>query len=114
MFFIQSDLTIQSALSLKDIANKVSDALNIPQMVEDRSGKYEDVLVFSSSCFGLEFTIGRTDSDPVGTYQLAIFSDVDAFDYDGTENEVDATKYILLMLKKSNIFASPRADNLLY
>lgn len=114
MFFIQSDITIETSLSLPDIARAISRALNIPEMVIDQSGRYEEVTVYVSTCFGLEFGVGRTDEDPPRTYQLMVSSDIDAFDFDGTEKEVDATKYVLLLLRKAGIKASPRDPKLLY
>lgn len=114
MFFIQSHITIETNLSLPDIARAVSQALNIPNMVLDQSGRYEEVPVYVSTCFGLVFDIGRTDEDPPRTYQLDISSDVNAFDFDGSEKEVDATKYVLLLLRKAGIKASPRDPKLLY
>jgi len=80
----------------------------------DQSGRYEEVAVYVSTCFGLEFGVGRTGEDPVSTYQLAISSDVDVFNYDGSEKEVDATRYVLLLLIKAAIKASPREQSLLY
>jgi len=114
MFFIQSDITIETNLNLPDIARVASKALNIPYMVVDQSGRYEEIAVYVSSCFGLEFSVARTDEDPPRTYHLFVSSDIDAFDFDGSEKEVDATKYVLLMLRKEGIKASPRDPKLLY
>jgi len=114
MFFIQSDITIETSLSLPDIAKSVSQALNIPYMGLDKSGRYEEVVVYVSSCFGLEFSVARTDEDPPQTYHLFVSSDVDSFNFDGSEKEVDATKYALLLLRKAGIKASPRDPKLLY
>ena len=114
MFFIQSHITIETDLSLPDIAKEISRALNIPDMVIDQSGRYEDVPVYLSTCFGLVFDVGRIDEDPPLTYQLDISSDIDAFDFDGLEKEIDATKYVLLLLRRAGIKASPRDPKLLY
>ena len=114
MFFIQSDITIETNLSLPDIARAISQALNIPYMVVDQSGRFEEVTVYVSNCFGLEFSVGRTGDDPPRTYQLVISSDVDVFDFNGSEKEVDATKYALLLLRRAGIKASPRDPKLLY
>ena len=114
MFFIQSDTTIETPLNLPDIARAISQALNIPNMVLDQSGRYEEVTVYVSTCFGLEFGVCRTDEDPPQTYHLFVSSDVDAFNFDGSEKEVDATKYVLLMLRKAGIKASRRDPKLLY
>lgn len=114
MFFIQADITIEVELSLPDAAKAVSRALNVPLMEIDQTGRYEEVVVYSATCFGLEFSLGRTGDDPPRTYQLAISSDVDAFDFNGTEKEVDATRYALLLLKKSGMKAFPRDPKLLY
>lgn len=114
MFFIQSDITVESGLLLPDIAREISKALNIPSMVIDESGRYEGVNVYTTTCFGLEFTLGRTAEDPKRTYHLVISSDVDAFDYDGSEKDVDATKYALLLLSKAGVNAYPRDTKLLY
>ncbi len=35
-------------------------------------------------------------------YELSLISDVDAFAYDGTEKEVDATAYTLLLLSRDS------------
>ena len=114
MFFIQSDITIETNLNLTDISRAVSQSLNIPYMVVDQSGRYEEVVVYVSRCFGLEFSVARTDEDPPRTYHLFVSSDMDSFDFDGSEKEVDATKYILLMLKMAGLKASPRDPKLLY
>ncbi len=114
MYFIQSDITVETHLSLPDIARIVSQALNIPNMVLDQSGRYEEVPVYVSTCFGLEFGIGRTNDDPPRTYQLSISSNVDTFDFDDSEKEVDATKYTLSLLRTAGIKASPRDPQLLY
>lgn len=114
MFFIQSHITIETHLSLPDIASVINHALKIPNMVLDQSGRYEEVPVYVSTCFGLIFDVGRTDEDPPQTYQLDISSDIDAFDFDGSEKEVDATQYTLSLLRKAGIKASPRDPRLLY
>ncbi len=114
MFFIQSDITIETHLGLPDIAREVSHALDIPHMVVDQSGQFEEVTVYVSNCFGLKFFIGRADDDPPRTYHLVISSDVDCFDFNGSEKEVDATKYAFLLLERAGIKASVRDPKLLY
>ncbi len=114
MFFIQGDITVETNLNLPVISAAISRALNIPEMRVDESGKYEDVIVYVSSCFGLEFGIGRTDDDPPDTFHLFFNSDTDAFDFDGSEKEVDGTEYVLLLLKEAGIKASRRDPGLLY
>jgi len=114
MFFIQSDITVATKLNLKDIAKMISQALNIPYMAIDKSGKFEEVTVYTSSCFGLEFYIGRMDNDQPHSYHLVISSNVDTFDFDGTEKEVNATQYALQLLSNAGIKASPRDPKILY
>ncbi len=114
MFFIQGDITVETGLNLQMISAAISRALNIPGMRIDESGRYEDVVVYVSSCFGLEFGVGRMDDDPPDTFHLFFNSDADAFDFDGSEKEVDGTEYVLLLLKEAGIKASRRDPELLY
>ncbi len=114
MFFIQGYITVETGLTLPVISAAISRALNIPDMRKDKSGRYEDVVVYVSSCFGLEFGMGRTDDDPPKTFHFFFHSDTEAFDFDGSEKEVDGTEYVLLLLKKAGVRASRRDPELLY
>ncbi len=97
------------------MAAAISRALNIPEMTADKSGRYDyGVVVYISSCFGLEFSIGRMDDDSPDTCHFFFNSDTDAFDFDGSEKEVDGTEYVLLLLKEAGIRASRRDPGLLY
>lgn len=113
MFFNLSDITIDTTSELSKLALKVSKALNIFEMKLDKSGKYEDDVVYRSVCFGLEFELAK-DDNLVNSYHLSVNSDTNSFDFNGTEKEVDGSQYIILLLKNANVKAAPRDKNLLY
>ena len=100
MFFIRGDITIKSGLGFKNTASLVSNILKIPQFIEDLSGRWEEHHVLVSECFGLEFVFGRIPQGKSDEYGLSISSTILDF-YDGTERDVDATKYIILLLSQA-------------
>ena len=114
MFFIQAHITVETNLSLPDISKLVSHALEIPEMCIDKSGRFEGAVAYTTSCFGIEVGMCRTDEDPPNTFHLFLFSDIDAFDFDGSEKEVDGTDYILRLLHKVGIRGDRRDPKLLY
>jgi hypothetical protein len=99
MFYISGDLTIRSNLGLQETGDRVAGALGIPPFVEDLSGRYEEEVVYISRCFGLEFIFGQPDGSDPDEYGLSIDSYVPGLIYDGSEKEVDAAAYVLMLLK---------------
>jgi hypothetical protein len=114
MFYFQSDITITSALDLHTLLEQAALALKIPPLILDKSGRFEAAEVYCSQSFGIEFAMTRTEGDPPNSYHLWLESDADAIDFDGSETEVDATAYALLLLAHAGIKAEPRAHDLLY
>jgi hypothetical protein len=107
MFYISADITIRSPLDLGDTAAVIARALGIPSFTRDKTGRWEEQEILVSHCFGLRFAFGRPPGSREGEFGLSIDSSADA-EYDGTEREVDATQYVLLLLKRaSQIEASP-------
>lgn len=99
MFFITGDIAVRSKLGLTDTAQVIADALYIPSFKRDKSGRYEELEVFVSECFGLSFGLCQPEGTGPDEYELSILPAVEAFDFDGSENEVDATQYALSLLK---------------
>ncbi len=99
MFYLTTDITIRSPLDVLDTAAVVARALDIPSFVKDASGRWEEQEVYVSHCFGLHFAFGQPLQSPEGEYGLSIDSSTDAVEYDGTEKEVDATAYVLMLLR---------------
>lgn len=113
MFYVHADVTVQSGLPLEELAQAIAHALSILPMQLDTSGRYEGDPVYSSSCFGLDFELAQ-DEPPVSTYHLTVNSDVDAFDFDGSETDLDGVTYVLTMLGRAGISASARDPKLLF
>lgn len=86
--FIQCDITIKSELGFAEVAQSVSNALNIPKMIIDTSGRFEGEEIYISICLGLEFFFAEDDNQS-NLYHLCIISDVDEFDFDGLEKDID-------------------------
>ncbi|EMK10749.1 hypothetical protein LEP1GSC166_3651 [Leptospira kirschneri] len=82
-------------------------------MVIDTSSKFEGEEVYKSICLGLEFFLAEDDNQS-NSYHLSIISEVDEFDFDGSEKEIDLTRYILTLLKKKEIQCEQRNPKLLY
>ena len=105
MFYISSDITILSKLPLENISLIIANALDIRPFVKDESGRWEENEVYVSRCFGLQFMFcyvkdGETPDDPV-EFGLSIDSWVDDLEYDGSESDVDATQYVLWLLRRA-------------
>lgn len=98
MFYITADITIRSKLDFEDTLVAVARALQVPEFVKDPSGKWEEQEVYVSRCFGLQFAFGHPLGEPEDQYGLSIDSTGDGMEYDGLEKEVDATRYVLLLL----------------
>jgi len=113
MYFIYSDITIETDQNIEDVAKQVTVALSIKDLSLDESGRYESGIVYSVICFGLEFELVK-DVPPLKSYHLSINTDIDSFDLDGSEKEVDGVKYVLSLLKSKGIKADVRDPKLLY
>jgi hypothetical protein len=113
MFFIHADITIQSDLEFEGLAQAISQALVIFPFKLDDSGKYEGDKIFISTCFGLDFELAQ-DEEPLTTYHFSVNSNVDLFDFDGSEEEIDWSQYIADFLRHGQIDATIRDPNLLY
>jgi len=113
MFYVHADVTIQSTLQLEELAQAVARALAILPMQVDTSGKYEGDIVYASKCFGLDFELAE-DEPPLSTFHLTVNSDVDAFDFSGSEKDLDGVTYVLTMLGRAGIDAAARDPKLLY
>ena len=100
MFYVTSDITIRSPLDLLDTAAVVSRALDIPPFSKDESGRWEEQEIYVSHCFGLRFAFGQPHDSPEGEYGLSLDSAADV-EYDGSEKEVDATAYVLMLLRQA-------------
>lgn len=101
MFYISSDISIQSPLRFAEVAMIITCALEIPPFAKEAFGRWEDSDVFVSKCFGLQFTLSQvkhaSDADP-NHYRLSIDSNFEAQD-NGAEKTIDATRYTLLLLR---------------
>src|ERR1700730_4123990 len=97
MFYFSADVTIESALSLADLGATLSNVLSILPMKLDTSGRYEGDEVYETRSFGLVCELAQ-DDPPLTTYHLTVNSDVDRFDFDGSEQEIDGTNYVLSLL----------------
>ena len=108
MFYISSDITLHSPLGLEATATLVAKTLGLPPFVQDASGRWEEQIVFVSRCLGLEFVFGHPDDAPPNEYGLSIDSLPSGTPYDGTEKEVDATRYVIALLSQAReLQASP-------
>lgn len=113
MFYIYSDISIDSNLEIKDVANQLSRALKIVDFKVDTSGRYEGSVVYSTVSFGLEFELVK-DEAPLTSYHLSINTDTDSLNIDSSAKDVDGTKYVLSLIKDKGIIASERDKKLLY
>jgi hypothetical protein len=113
VFYFHADVTIQSPLTLRELADQISGVLAVPPMKLDDSGRYEGDEVYQTRCFGLIFELAQ-DDPPLTSFHLAVNSNVDKFDFDGSEREVDGLTYLRSLLRGAGIDAAVRDPKLLY
>ena len=113
MFYFQANVTIQSPLPLTELASCIARALSLPSFKLDTSGRYDGDVVYGVTCFGLDFELAENEH-PLTSFHLTVNSNVDQFDFDGSEKEVDGGEYLLSLLRRGGINAAAREPKLLY
>jgi hypothetical protein len=113
MFLFQAHITIESGLDLSEVGQVICQALNIPLMAIDDSEDYDETVYFSNY-LGLQYMLERADESFPGFYELSVDPDTEAYNFDGTVEEMDVTVDLLPLLGKAGLKASVYDPDILY
>jgi hypothetical protein len=100
--YVQGTITIKSGLPIEQLAQKITELLEIPPLTFDTSGMYEEQDIYLSQCLGFEIGFCHPNDAPSKEYELSIMNNrhYEIPDPAGPDIYIDATDYMLLLLKR--------------